>query len=118
MSLRGIILRDEGAELVIQATPAEVRAFTQGGRDVFVSRGRKSMSMVAAGQIARTGGAGHGLSLHLTPGDVLHTIDGDPVCIVQDINIESERLDTTSFGDVYRTYQAGPLRVNIRCYGL
>jgi hypothetical protein len=116
MSLRGIILRDEGAELVIQATPEQVRTFANSGaRDVVVSRGRMSMTMDAAEVLMHS--ADVRPSQTLFPGQMLYNEYGLAVAEIREINIHSDRLDVTTFGGPNRHIQ-GLVHVDIRCLGL
>lgn len=97
--LRGIILREEGAELVVRATEGEVAAFGA-GREVHLAPTTPAVepSMLA--------------------GETLYDRNGNPVCIVTDVSMSVDRVDMTSMGDVVRNYVSGLITVDIRASGV
>lgn len=115
-SLRGIILRDEGAELVIRATPTEVAQFTRGGaRDVIVARGRMTQTAAYAASVL----AGERTPRYdIRPGTVLYDGDGIEAVLVRDVSYGRPQIDITSFGGVTDRYVLGRTEVLITAVGL
>lgn len=97
--LRGIVLREEGAELVVRATEGEVAAFGE-GREVHL------------------GATTPAVEPNMLAGETLYDRNGNAVCVVTDVSMSVERVDMTSFGDHIRQYAAGAISVDIRASGV
>jgi hypothetical protein len=97
--VRGIIVRPEGAELVIRpASEADVRRFSRGQEVAFAASRRQAAP-------SRQGYDFWVKCMDL--GGFLYDQDGNPVAVVDGISTHMDVLDTSTFGGV-RSYMQGP----------
>lgn len=109
--MRGIILRADGDELIVQATAADVRQFA--ARSPVDVRMRTTMTMGEA-NAAITGAS---VLAHAQPGDQLYTRLGQPVGVVESINITRGYLDVTTYANRDARLAVGPMSWTIRIEG-
>lgn len=102
-AVRGIILRQDGDQLVVRATDADVRRFASA--QAVEVRERRTPDAVGTDwmEVMRDG---------------LYDRYGRRVALVQDLVQRADRLDVTSMGSRERQYLDGPYRVEIRAVGL
>ena len=118
--LRGIILRDADDQLVVQATPADIRQFAvPGQREVIVTRGRMVQSYAHAEATMQ------GVLDPFTrcqPGMSLYNDRGEIVAVVTDLRLDYDSLIETTiwnpWSDQSRTYMPGRRRIDITAVGV
>lgn len=114
-TLRGIILREAGDELIVQASPADIRQFAHGGADVILARGKMVQTAdhayaVMTGQLPLYAG--------VHPGDNLFDRRGLHVAVVTEVHLTAEVIDTTHNSPRWYMYRPGTRRTDIRAVGV
>lgn len=128
-TLRGIIIRDDADHVIVRADSQDIRNFAQKpGAQVEMRpppadlllrfRGGPSGSVQRRG--GRSGPAPAVLTepVYIRMSDYLYNAEGVPVAEIHQINQNMENIEITSFGDVQRSYVAGPLSLEIQAFGL
>ena len=97
--IRGIVIGQASAsQLIVEATAAEVAAFTK--QDV----------VAFAKQESGPPCIGHDM--------LLYDAQGRPVAMISDLKVWHEKIDITSYGDAASQFIAGPRHVDIRATGI
>lgn len=111
--MRGIILRAEADQLIVQATAADVQKFARNA-PVQVAQIR-SMSM--SGDVAFAVAQGELPPPRVMAGDKLYNAQGEFIAMIDYIKYSADVLETTTFGSQYQSYASGGVTFELRARG-
>jgi hypothetical protein len=100
-AVRGIIISGNPNELIVRPTDGEVRAFAA------------NTAVTVAGALDRAS-----TGMIDTSDPYLYNGRGERVAFVTDIEVSTDRIDVTSFGNSMQTYAPGQRRISISARGL
>lgn len=101
--LRGIILREDGQDLVVRAPSAAVGPARGAGGEVHLRRPAGVLQRVPVSHL---------------PGETLYDRLGHPVCVVEQVECGFETLDVTAFGDATTMFRPGRRTFSVRAAGI
>lgn len=100
--VRGIIVGTDFNKLIVEANESEVAAF---GRHGAVTVARQSTGPLLPIDASIVGG-------------YLYDVNGRPVAMVQEVFTICDRVDYMSYGDSSPAWIRGPVRVEIKAFGI